>query len=625
MVYVFNCSEQMDYKSIGNIYKGLAQTGVWGCFDEFNRISVDVLSVVAVQVKTIQDAVRNKKQRFHFLGEEIELKPTVGIFITLNPGYAGRAELPENLKALFRPCAMVIPDFELICEIMLVAEGFIDARLLARKFISLYTLCKELLSKQDHYDWGLRAIKSVLVVAGSLKREERSRPEEQVLMRALRDFNLPKIVTSDVPIFLGLISDLFPQLDVPRKRDPALENAVRQTVSELGLQAEENFILKVTQLEELLAVRHSVFVVGGPGTGKSQILKTLHRTYSNMKKKPVWTDINPKAVTTDELFGYLHPATREWKDGLFSSTMRELTSVNHDGPKWIVLDGDIDPMWIESLNTVMDDNKVLTLASNERISLSSSMRLLFEISHLRAATPATVSRAGILYVNPQDLVWSSYVASWIETRQAQSERANLTILFDKYVPYCLEQVRCNLKTITPIPENSMVQLNDYRAEFSRWWSKEMRAVKFPSQGSVFDYYIDSETKKFAPWSEKMLPFELEPDVPLQTVLVHTPETICLTYFMDLLLQRGKPVMLVGNAGVGKTILVSDKVTKLKEDYMVAKVPFNYYTTSAMLQPLIYNNVVSRHPTKGPEQRGAAREARPNHRVPEPGHPTMGHV
>nr|XP_046213681.1 dynein axonemal heavy chain 11 [Oncorhynchus gorbuscha] len=180
MVYVFNCSEQMDYKSIGNIYKGLAQTGVWGCFDEFNRISVEVLSVVAVQVKTIQDAIRNKRQRFHFLGEEIELRPTVGIFITLNPGYAGRTELPENLKALFRPCAMVIPDYELICEIMLVAEGFIDARLLARKFISLYTLCKELLSKQDHYDWGLRAIKSVLVVAGSLKREDRSRPEEQV-------------------------------------------------------------------------------------------------------------------------------------------------------------------------------------------------------------------------------------------------------------------------------------------------------------------------------------------------------------------------------------------------------------------------------------------------------------
>ena len=79
-----------------------------------------------------------------------------------------------------RPCAMVVPDFELIAEIMLVAEGFINARILARKFLTLYTLCKELLSKQDHYDWGLRAIKSVLVVAGSLKRSDRGRPEDQV-------------------------------------------------------------------------------------------------------------------------------------------------------------------------------------------------------------------------------------------------------------------------------------------------------------------------------------------------------------------------------------------------------------------------------------------------------------
>lgn len=186
--------------------------------------------MVAVQVKSIQDAIRDKKQRFSFLGEEISLDPSVGIFITMNPGYAGRTELPENLKALFRPCAMVVPDFELICEIMLVAEGFIEARLLARKFITLYRLCKELLSKQDHYDWGLRAIKSVLVVAGSLKRGDPDRPEDQVLMRSLRDFNIPKIVTDDMPVFMGLIGDLFPALDVPRKRDLDFEAVVRKAI-----------------------------------------------------------------------------------------------------------------------------------------------------------------------------------------------------------------------------------------------------------------------------------------------------------------------------------------------------------------------------------------------------------
>ncbi|XP_063095395.1 dynein axonemal heavy chain 11 isoform X2 [Cavia porcellus] len=630
MVYVFNCSEQMDYKSIGNIYKGLVQTGAWGCFDEFNRIAVEVLSVVAVQVKMIHDAIRNGKKRFVFLGEAITLKPSVGIFITMNPGYAGRTELPENLKALFRPCAMVAPDIELICEIMLVAEGFVDARSLAQKFIALYTLCKELLSKQDHYDWGLRAIKSVLVVAGSLKRGDKNRPEDQVLMRALRDFNMPKIVTEDVPVFLGLVGDLFPALDVPRGRKQHLEQMVRQSTLELRLQPEESFILKVVQLEELLAIRHCVFVVGNAGTGKSKILRTLNRTYVHMKQKPVWNDLNPKAVTTDELFGFIHHATREWKDGLFSSILREQANLTHDGPKWIVLDGDIDPMWIESLNTVMDDNKVLTLASNERVALTPSMRLLFEIHHLRTATPATVSRAGVLYVNPQDLGWNPYVASWIDRRRHQSEKANLTILFDKYIPACLDKLRTSFKTITPIPENSLVQtvcalldclltpenvpsdspkevyevyfvfaciwafggtllqdqLSDYQADFSRWWHKEMKVVKFPSQGTIFDYYLDHKTKKFLPWADKIPQFTMDPDAPLQTVLVHTSETIRLRYFIELLLEKRKPLMLVGNAGVGKTVLVGDILASLSEDFIVSRVPFNYYTTSAALQRIL---------------------------------------
>ena len=140
---------------------------------------------------------------------------------------------------------MVVPDFDLICEIMLVAEGFLEARLLARKFITLYNLCRELLSKQDHYDWGLRAIKSVLVVAGGLKRNDRERPEDQVLMRALRDFNTPKIVTDDLPIFMGLIGDLFPALDVPRKRNSDFEAEIKKAVLEHHLQPEDNFILKV--------------------------------------------------------------------------------------------------------------------------------------------------------------------------------------------------------------------------------------------------------------------------------------------------------------------------------------------------------------------------------------------
>ncbi|XP_049940954.1 dynein beta chain, ciliary-like [Schistocerca serialis cubense] len=630
MVYVFNCSEQMDYKSCGNIYKGLAQTGAWGCFDEFNRISVEVLSVVSVQVKSVLDAIKGKKTTFNFMGEVIALIPTVGMFITMNPGYAGRTELPENLKALFRPCAMVVPDFELICEIMLVAEGFQEARLLARKFITLYTLCRELLSKQDHYDWGLRAIKSVLVVAGSLKRSDRERPEDQVLMRALRDFNIPKIVTDDVPVFMGLIGDLFPALDVPRKRDLDFEKMVKQAAVDNKLQPEDNFILKIVQLQELLEVRHSVFIVGNAGTGKTMVWRTLFRTYQNMKRKPFYNDLNPKAVTNDELFGIINPATREWKDGLFSVIMRDQANLAGDGPKWIMLDGDIDPMWIESLNTVMDDNKVLTLASNERIALTPMMRLLFEISNLRTATPATVSRAGILYINPQDLGWGPFVTSWIDKREIETEKRNLSTLFEKYVPPCLDAVRLKFKKITPIPDISHIQmlchlldclltptnlppecpnewyevyfvfaciwafgsalfqdqLVDHRVEFTKWWTNEFKSIKLPPQGTVFNYFIDNETKAFLPWTEKVKKFELNYDIPLQSLLVDTNETSRLRFFMDLLMEKGLPVMLVGTAGSGKSVIVAEKLSALPEDYIVTNVPFNFYTTSEMLQAVL---------------------------------------
>jgi dynein heavy chain len=90
----------------------------------------------------------------------------------MNPGYLGRSELPEGLKALFRPITVCVPDLELICENMLMAEGFVEAKILSKKFVTLYMLSRDLLSKADHYDWGLRAIKSVLVVAGAFKRAE---------------------------------------------------------------------------------------------------------------------------------------------------------------------------------------------------------------------------------------------------------------------------------------------------------------------------------------------------------------------------------------------------------------------------------------------------------------------
>jgi dynein heavy chain len=124
--------------------------------------------------------------------------------------------------------------------------------------------------------------------------------------------------------------------------------------------------------------------------------------------------LNPKVVSTNELYGVCDPKTRDWKDGLMSNKLRALSEEPDTNPKFIILDGDLDANWIESMNSVMDDNKILTLASNERIVLKPHMRLIFEIRNLKFATPATVSRAGILYISDSNgYQWRAYSKSWI--------------------------------------------------------------------------------------------------------------------------------------------------------------------------------------------------------------------
>ena len=109
---------------------------------------------------------------------------------------SGCERLSVGLQALFRPVSMMIPDYALVAEVMLFSEGFLDASMLSRKMVMLYKLSSEQLSQEDHYDFGLRALKSVLVMAGALKRQAANLTEEIVLIRAMRDANIPKAISA---------------------------------------------------------------------------------------------------------------------------------------------------------------------------------------------------------------------------------------------------------------------------------------------------------------------------------------------------------------------------------------------------------------------------------------------
>eukprot|EP00792_Barthelona_sp_PAP020_P009044 TRINITY_DN3265_c0_g7_i1.p1 TRINITY_DN3265_c0_g7~~TRINITY_DN3265_c0_g7_i1.p1 ORF type:complete len:3985 (+),score=1167.19 TRINITY_DN3265_c0_g7_i1:38-11956(+) len=620
---VMNCSEQNSYQMTEKLFGGLAQTGAWACLDEFNRIKLEVLSVIAQQLLSIRTATLAKLPHFELgsLGK-IPLNPRCAVFITMNPGYAGRTELPDNLKVLFRPVPMLVPDYALIAEIFLYAEGFRDAKRLAKKMVYLYKLSSQQLSQQKHYDFGMRAVKTTLVMAGKIRRRSPQLSEDVVLIRAMSDSNLPKFLAADLPLFMGIVNDLFPGI-VDEERDyGSLLSSVHREFTVQGKQILDVQVNKVLELYNTLQIRHGVMLVGPSGGGKSTVLTTLINSLTSLSEhdqkyhKVVPQYLNPKAITMGQLFGQVNQLTQDWVNGIVTRLVVEGADDTSGDLRWTVFDGPVDALWIENMNTVLDDNKMLTLPNGQRIRLTDKMSMIFEVEDLAVASPATVSRCGMVYFDPVDLPWKPIITSWLTEQLSEYPRTVFVQLFDQFeksidstIEYmkdltlhinCSDQNRvmsvCNyiisllnsnlgpeeainlVKTQPAALTTILLQIftfsyiwgfggslmerdMDSFSEFSR---KQLDECGLPSYGSVFDYVIDFGSNQFVNWSDGVEEFAYSPSVPFFEILVPTIDTVRYSYLLKASIDVNRPLLFTGVSGVGKSVIMQDCINKMIE-------------------------------------------------------------
>ena len=657
-VVVFNCSDQMDYKGLGRIYKGLAQSGSWGCFDEFNRIALPVLSVAATQIAVVLSCKKDRRKQFVFTdGDLVDMNPEFGIFTTMNPTYAGRQELPENVKIQFRNCAMMVPDRQIIIRVKLASCGFLENITLARKFFTLYKLCEEQLTKQKHYDFGLRNILSVLKTLGFTKRAHLKSSETSIVMRVLRDMNISKLVDEDEPLFISIINDLFPNLHLEKTSYTELDTAISKNLQKEKLVNHPAWYLKVIQLYESQNVRHGIMVLGPSGSGKSACIRTLAAALSANGQPHKELRLNPKSITDGQMFGKTDPATNDWTDGIFSALWRKSMKTKKTEALWLVLDGPVDPNWIENLNSVMDENKILTLANGDRLPMASTVKIIFEPQNVNNASPATVSRCGMVYMSSSGLDWQPLLAAWLMQKvKDQVLTIKIKQLFESSFNKCYKWTMNNLQLVTPAIQIHILQTiftlleallpclqpteekgsevdkdtdddngkesqeeamdihqtyifcliwafggyleNNDRVRLENYMREkiQLQFPQLPKGETIFNFSVNTSTGTWSHWNTQMSNY-VAPDINPQSygnILIPNISSIRTEFLINSIVNIGRNVILLGEQGSAKSTLINCFLKRIKTDNLVIMHSnFSSTTTPHLFQKSVESNVERR--------------------------------
>lgn len=487
-VIVFNCDDEFDSKFVVRAVHGAAKTKSWVCFDEFNRLPKPVLSGITP-----------------ILADKVRETP---VFVTMNPGYAGRSVLPSNMRAQFREFWLNKPDTLEIARVLLNSQGKNDQD--AECVVELLAELSSKLDKQRHYDWGLRALKAVLKAMKALEID--SKEACKVILR-------PRLLPNDRNIF-----------------DSIIANETQKTTSD--------------EMIDLLKLSAGLITLGPPRSGKSSLIARVAKELNAEV-----TVCDPSAMDKHSLIGRLDYSTREWEDGLISSIIRRVVANRRQEETkyfFIVFDGEVESHFAEALNSVLDETKQLTLPTGELIAVPQNIKFIFETTNLDSATLATISRCAVLCTE----------RSWSTDDDSDLIAASNGI--EHVFPTEVRDITIDLGS-TPL---SLVwkYAGDSNEEGRRKITEVLRKkYDLDNIEDLTAYKYDGQYKKFHS-DAIQLPHDA---VERADIVVPTVETCANEYVLAEALKQGIPLLLVGPPGSGKTMTLLNALRATQDLDLVA--------------------------------------------------------
>ncbi|XP_008181522.3 dynein heavy chain 2, axonemal [Acyrthosiphon pisum] len=647
-VIVVNCSKSLDYKSMCRIFLGLVQQGAWGCFDEIQRIKIEVLSSITQQISSIFSALAADLKTLVIENRNVALVSSCGIFITTCPTNEYNKYLPDNFKSMFRTVSMIVPDSKLIAETILFSEGFKDSKTLGNKIFVVYSLFKQIVNKQNYCEYGLRSLIGLIKYAGNYKRTNTEIPDNEIILLAVHKTILANINKEELPIFTDMINNLFPDITPPETKYEVLIDAIKRSMLKNNLQPTDSAVLKIVQLYEIKTYRSSVIIIGNSGAAKSITWKTLRDALILLKREQINSFetvieyvLNPITLTIEELYGKYNHATHEWEDGVFSSIVRKICSDNGLEQKWVILDGPLENRWVENMSSAIDDTNILILENGERILIPKQVSFLFEVEDLKVVSPAIISKCGILHNNHNDYGWRLYVNSWLNSCKFKLFKDEMKLNFEHYIDDLLVFKRLNCIEIVSLTDQNCVislckllesctfhdladkipnELNDgqYKFLIKIWfifcmiWSicgclsedgkkkidvyfRNLEGI-FPIKDTVYHYYVDNNYCKFQHWEQKLSTntWTYDREVQFSKIIIPTIDTIRHSYLIQSYLSKKQPVLLVGPRGCGKTLNVKNSfLTMNKSEYSLLNINMTAWTSSNDIKETIDDKLEKR--------------------------------
>ena len=549
-VMVLSCWAEMNVQCLQRLLTGVCQSGAWGCFENLCRLTASTLSFIASQLKA---AVEARESGLALEGEvSMHVHKQSAFFIISNTDQRKQAT-HARLDALFRPVAMHSPDVGVIARLLLVAQGFTSAEALSRKLCSFCNMVTQSLP----LPMDLRvmrvvvgAVQQVPLPTETMSAEAASLEEQRVVLNALRTVLVPQLSAAHLPTFNSLLRDTFPEtFKAPLDENVAFNEQADRALEQMCLDSTDYLIDKLWQLHELKESRPAVLIAGPAFSGKTTLRRALRIVERLRGCEVMMHELCPKALSVDDFYGKFNSETDESRLGAFTALLSQSAEREESaGETWIVLDGPVDEGWGDCLHSLLDSTRVLALSDGTQLGLHPNTRILFEVDALAHASPALLSRCGVICLDAAEVTPQTVKNAFLWKYDARSGESITPVLdellskwfqplfarFDQLQPHLCARFAPALLAdrvlrlfeviagdalltddlgddLLPRVEKAFIfaliwgfgalLAGSGRAAFDSW----LRDIEsfFPLSGSVFDYGYSAEKNEFFAWEDKL--------------------------------------------------------------------------------------------------------------------------